>query len=65
MVGDGVEKHFRDAAIFPHTDGTADMTRFKIVKALFPEDAGLYAGPDAVFQPDGSVQPATIRSEAT
>jgi alkylation response protein AidB-like acyl-CoA dehydrogenase len=63
MVGEGVEKHFRDAAIFPHTDGTADMTRFKIVKALFPEDAGLYAGPDAVFEPDGTVHSAMIRSE--
>jgi alkylation response protein AidB-like acyl-CoA dehydrogenase len=64
MVGEGVEKHFRDAAIFPHTDGTADITRFKIVKALFPEDSGLYAGPDAVFEPDGSAQPATIPYQA-
>lgn len=60
MVGDGVEKHFRDAAIFPHTDGTADITRFKIIKALFPDTAGMYAGPDAVFDPDGRVEPAVI-----
>lgn len=63
MVGDGVEKHFRDAAIFPHTDGTADITRFKIVKALYPDTAGLYAGPDAVFGPGGSAEPAVIRGE--
>jgi alkylation response protein AidB-like acyl-CoA dehydrogenase len=62
MVGDGVEKHFRDAAIFPHTDGTADITRFKIIKALFPDTAGLYAGPDAVFETDGAVRPGTIGS---
>jgi alkylation response protein AidB-like acyl-CoA dehydrogenase len=46
MVGDGVEKLVRDAAVFPHTDGTADINRFKIAKALFPETAGIYAGPD-------------------
>lgn len=63
MVGDGVEKHFRDAAVFPHTDGTADITRFKIVKALFPDAAGMYAGPDAVFAPGGTVKPAIVRSQ--
>lgn len=60
MVADGVEKHFRDAAVFPHTDGTGDITRFKIIKDLFPDTAGLYAGPDAVFGPNGSVEPAVI-----
>ncbi len=60
MVGDGVEKHFRDAAVFPHTDGTADITRFKIIKTLFPDEAGLYAGPDAVFSTDGTVEAPVI-----
>jgi len=63
MVGDGVEKHFRDAAVFPHTDGTADITRFKIIKALFPDAAGTYAGPDAVITPGGAVQPGVVGSQ--
>jgi hypothetical protein len=25
-------------------DGTTDISKFKIVKALFPETAGVYAG---------------------
>jgi hypothetical protein len=28
-------------------DGTTDISRFKIVKALFPDTAGKYAGPEA------------------
>jgi len=47
MVEVGMEKHFRDAAMFLHMDGTQDIHRFKIVKALFPETAGTYAGPEA------------------
>jgi len=47
MLDFGVEKLFRDAAIFPHMDGTTDISRFKIVKALFPDTAGKYAGPEA------------------
>jgi len=47
MLDFGVEKLFRDAAIFPHMDGTTDISRFTIVKALFPHTAGLYAGPEA------------------
>jgi hypothetical protein len=27
-------------------DGTTDVSKFKIVKALFPETAGAYAGPE-------------------
>jgi hypothetical protein len=27
-------------------DGTTDISKFKIVKALFPETAGMYAGPE-------------------
>jgi len=27
-------------------DGTVDITKFKIVKNLFPETAGRYAGPE-------------------
>ena len=32
--------------MFLHMDGTVDITRFKIVKSLFPETAGVYAGPE-------------------
>jgi alkylation response protein AidB-like acyl-CoA dehydrogenase len=46
MLDFGVEKLFRDAAIFPHMDGTTDISRFKIVKAMFPQTAGKYAGPE-------------------
>jgi alkylation response protein AidB-like acyl-CoA dehydrogenase len=44
MLDFGVEKLLRDAAIFPHMDGTVDVSKFKIVKALFPGTAGKYAG---------------------
>jgi len=47
MLDFGVEKLFRDAAIFPHMDGTVDISKFKIVKAMFPQAAGKYAGPEA------------------
>jgi alkylation response protein AidB-like acyl-CoA dehydrogenase len=46
MLDFGVEKLLRDAAIFLHMDGTTDVSKFKIVKALFPETAGAYAGPE-------------------
>jgi alkylation response protein AidB-like acyl-CoA dehydrogenase len=46
MLDFGVEKIFRDAAIFLHMDATADISKFKIVKALFPDAAGKYAGPE-------------------
>ena len=46
MLDFGVEKLFRDAAIFPHMDGTVDISKFKIVKAMFPQTAGKYAGPE-------------------
>ena len=47
MLDFGIEKLFRDASIFLHMDATADISRFKIVKALFPRSAGAYAGPEA------------------
>jgi alkylation response protein AidB-like acyl-CoA dehydrogenase len=47
MLEMGIEKLFRDAAIFLHSDATADISRFKIVKSLFPQTAGKYAGPEA------------------
>jgi len=47
MLDFGVEKLLRDAAIFPHMDGTVDISRFKIVKSMFPHTAGKYAGPEA------------------
>lgn len=43
----GVEKLFRDASILLHMDGTNDLHRFKIVKAMFPDTAGRYADPEA------------------
>jgi acyl-CoA dehydrogenase len=30
-----------------HMDATVDISRFKIVKSMFPETAGKYAGPEA------------------
>lgn len=44
MRDTGIEKHFRDAAMFLHMDGTADIHNFKIAKALFPRTAAEYAG---------------------
>ncbi len=46
MLDFGIEKVFRDAAMFLHMDGTIDISKFKIVKALFPQTAGKYAGPE-------------------
>jgi acyl-CoA dehydrogenase len=44
MLDCGIEKLYRDAAIFLHMDATTDISRFKITKALFPATAGAYAG---------------------
>ena len=44
MLDFGVEKLFRDAAIFLHMDATTDISKFKIIKSLFPQTAGKYAG---------------------
>ena len=65
MLEAGIEKHLRDSTVFGHTEGTADMQRFKIIKSMFPDTAGVYAGPDPVFMPDGSVEPGTIGRDAT
>ncbi|MDO8752480.1 MAG: acyl-CoA dehydrogenase family protein [Anaerolineales bacterium] len=46
MIEMGIEKHFRDAAVFLHMDGTQDIHRFKVIRAMFPETAGNYAGND-------------------
>jgi alkylation response protein AidB-like acyl-CoA dehydrogenase len=46
MLDFGVEKIYRDAAIFLHMDATVDVSKFKIVKSLFPDTAGKYAGPE-------------------
>jgi alkylation response protein AidB-like acyl-CoA dehydrogenase len=46
MLDFGIEKLFRDASIFLHMDATADISRFKIVKSMFPRTAGTYAGPE-------------------
>ena len=46
MLDVGIEKYLRDAAVYLHMDATADISAFKIVKAMFPETAGAYAGPE-------------------
>src|SRR6188474_1931372 len=46
MLDFGVEKIFRDAAIFLHMDATADVSKMKIIKSMFPATAGKYAGPE-------------------
>ena len=46
MLDFGVEKILRDAAIFLHMDATVDISKFKIVKSMFPGTAGRYAGPE-------------------
>ena len=46
MLDFGVEKIFRDAAIFLHMDATVDISKLKIVKSMFPATAGAYAGPE-------------------
>src|SRR6266849_2771306 len=47
MLDFGIEKLFRDASIFLHMDATTDISRMKIVKSMFPDTAGKYAGPEA------------------
>ena len=44
MLEVGIEKYMRDALINLHSDGTSDVSNFKIVRAMFPETAGVYAG---------------------
>jgi alkylation response protein AidB-like acyl-CoA dehydrogenase len=46
MLDFGVEKLLRDAVIFLHMDATADISKMKIVKNMFPQTAGKYAGPE-------------------
>ena len=46
MLDFGVEKLLRDAAIFLHMDATVDISKLKIVKSMFPDTAGKYAGPE-------------------
>ena len=43
MLDVGVETYMRDALISLHSDGTTDVSNFKIVKAMFPATAGRYA----------------------
>jgi hypothetical protein len=46
MLDFGIEKALRDAVIFLHMDATVDISKFKIVKCMFPDTAGKYAGPE-------------------
>jgi alkylation response protein AidB-like acyl-CoA dehydrogenase len=43
MLEVGIEKFMRDALINLHSDGTTDVSNFKIVKAMFPSTSGSYA----------------------
>ena len=38
----GVDTYMRDALISLHSDGTTDVSNFKILKAMFPATAGRY-----------------------
>ena len=42
MLDVGVDTYMRDALISLHSDGTTDVSNFKIVKAMFPATAGRY-----------------------
>lgn len=44
MLDFGIEKILRDAVIFLHMDATVDISKMKIVKNMFPQTAGKYAG---------------------
>src|SRR5246500_5559253 len=46
MLDFGIEKVLRDAVVFLHMDATVDISKFKIVKTMFPDTAGKYAGPE-------------------
>ncbi|HEY5578226.1 MAG TPA: acyl-CoA dehydrogenase family protein [Acidimicrobiia bacterium] len=46
MLEMGIEKYFRDASVFLHMDATVDISSFKIIKSMFPDTAGSYAGPE-------------------
>ena len=46
MLDFWIEKVLRDAVIFMHMDTTVDISKFKIIKNMFPETAGKYAGPE-------------------
>ena len=46
MLDFGIEKYLRDASLFLHRDATVDISKFKIVKSMFPQTAGKYAGPE-------------------
>ena len=46
MLDFGIEKVLRDAVVFLHMDATVDISKFKIIKNMFPETAGKYAGPE-------------------
>ena len=41
MLEVGIEKYIRDALINLHSDGTTDISNFKIERAMFPETAGV------------------------
>ena len=46
MLDFGIEKYLRDASLFLHRDATVDISKFKIIRSMFPQTAGKYAGPE-------------------
>ena len=47
MLDFGVEKLFRDAAIFPHMDGTVDISKLQDRQGDVPAHRGQVCGPEA------------------
>ena len=43
---ESAERLLHDTALFLHRDATVDISRFRIVKNIFPQTAGKYAGKD-------------------
>jgi hypothetical protein len=46
MLDFGIEKLLRDVSLLMHQGATVDIARFKIVNSMFPQTAGIYAGPE-------------------
>ena len=61
MLDFGIEKLLRDASMYLHMDGTVDISRFKIVKAMFPRTAGIT--PAGKAEVESKRNPAERRSE--
>src|SRR3989475_1310417 len=66
MLDFGVEKLYRDAAIFLHMDATVDISKMKIVKSMFPATAGKNPRPEgAPTRPARALPPPPSSSPKT